>query len=224
MTDQDNKAEKEQEELERKCWNSLMLVEDAKVLEEIGKALDLEISADIVGKTNLLFKFLLRSLNAESVQDSEDHGCAMFLKLWDLLEGEIKDIKENLEIKVENTIELLKPKNENVIGLSKKEIGIGENNPIFDIRKLKELKISGKIGGVGEKDKLSYVSLSYQISNAKKLGYSEEMICSSVIKAITPGSYLRTYLEGKQSLTLASLIEVMRSHFREKDSTSIFLN
>ena len=52
--------------------------------------------------------------------------------------------------------------------------------------------------------------------------YSEEMICSSVIKAITPGSYLRTYLESKHSLTLSSLIEVMRSHFREKDSTSIF--
>ena len=54
------------------------------------------------------------------------------------------------------------------------------------------------------------------------MGYSEEMICSSVIKAITPGSYLRTYLESKHSLTLSSLIEVMRSHFREKDSTSIF--
>ena len=54
------------------------------------------------------------------------------------------------------------------------------------------------------------------------MGYSEEMICSSVIKAITPGSYLRTYLESKHSLTLSSLVEVMRSHFREKDSTSIF--
>ena len=94
-----------------------------------------------------------------------------------------------------------------------------EKSPLIDIRKMKELKINGKIGGMGEKDKLSYISLSYQISNAKKLGYSEEMICSSVIRAITPGSHLRTYLESKQSLTLSSLIEVMRSHFREKDST-----
>ena len=56
----------------------------------------------------------------------------------------------------------------------------------------------------------------------KKKGHSEEVICCAVINAITPGSHLRTYLESKQSLTLSSLIEVMRSHFREKDSTSIF--
>ena len=34
--------------------------------------------------------------------------------------------------------------------------------------KLKDFKISGYIGNVREKDKLSYTSLVYQIENAKK--------------------------------------------------------
>ena len=66
--------------------------------------------------------------------------------------------------------------------------------------------------------------LSFQISNAKKLGCPEELICSSVINAITPGSHLRTYLESKQTLTLTSLIEVMRSHFRGKIDLQYSLN
>ena len=69
-----------------------------------------------------------------------------------------------------------------------------EAGQIFVIRKMKEIKINGKIGGVGEKDKLSYVSLSYQISNAKKLGYAEEMICTAVIKVITPGSHFLFFI------------------------------
>ena len=38
----------------------------------------------------------------------------------------------------------------------------------MDVMKLKDFKISGSIGNVGEKDKLSYTSLVYQIENAKK--------------------------------------------------------
>ena len=74
----------------------------------------------------------------------------------------------------------------------------------------------------GEKDKLSFSSLSYQISNGLKLGYSQEIVCAAVLKAISPGNNLRTYLESKVDLTITSLIEIMRSHFHEKDSTSVF--
>ena len=75
---------------------------------------------------------------------------------------------------------------------------------------------------MGEKDKLSYTSLSFQIQNAKKLGYSQENICGAVIKAISPSNYLRTYFESKPGLNLTSLLEILRSHFKEKDSASTF--
>ena len=188
-------------ELEMKCWSTLIKIKDAKVLEEIYNKLEIQIPPGHVGKAKLLFKFLLRKLNSEDVQNSEDKGLGWFLKLWDVL-SEGVDVPPRAGIKGE-------PDGETV-------------NSVLDIGRMKELKINGRIGGIGEKDRISYVSLSYQIGNAKKMGYSEEIICSSVIKAITPESHLRTYLESKHSLTLSSLIEVMRSHFREKDSTSIF--
>ena len=78
-------AEKEQEELEKKCWSRLMLIKDAKVLEEICTALEIEIPPGHASKTNFLCKLLLRKLNSEEIQNSEDHGCAYFLKCWDVL-------------------------------------------------------------------------------------------------------------------------------------------
>ena len=43
----------------------------------------------------------------------------------------------------------------------------------FLFKKLKNFKISGSIGGSGEKDKLSYMSLVYQIQNGRKTGYND---------------------------------------------------
>ena len=77
---------------------------------------------------------------------------------------------------------------------------------IYDLFKLKDLKFSGTIGGLGEKDKLSYSSLSYQIANARDVGYSEQVICAVVIKAISPGNNLRTYLQSKRDLNLKTLM------------------
>ena len=52
------------------------------------------------------------------------------------------------------------------------------------------------------------------------MGFSEEAICAAIVSAISPGIPLQSYLESKPNLTLASLVQVMQSHFREKDSTS----
>ena len=40
------------------------------------------------------------------------------------------------------------------------------------------------------------------------------------LEQFPPGIPLRSYLESKSNLTLESLVQIMRSHFREKDSTS----
>ena len=77
-------------------------------------------------------------------------------------------------------------------------------------------------GGLGERDKLSYTSLAYQIQNGRTAGFSEAEMCAGVIKTIAPGNVLRSYLEPKFFLTVDSLIHIMRSHFKEKDSSSTF--
>ena len=92
----------------------------------------------------------------------------------------------------------------------------------FQIHKFRDFKINGLIGNPGQKDKLSYSSLSYQMQNGRERGFSEKEICSAVIRAITPGNTLRTYLECRECLDLKTLIKILRSHFKEKDSTSVF--
>lgn len=204
------------EAVESLCWEKLAGITDPEKLQEICAGLEVEVPATHVGKRNLVYKLLLKHLNSDTIAASEDQGMSTFLKLSDLL----KDVSPNVHSPSgsDSGSERDKPKLKNEPKIDHYD----DNNAFYHFEKLKELKINGKIGGVGEKDKLSYISLSYQISNAKKLGYSEEMICGAVIKAIMPGNHLRTYLESKHLLTLSSLIEIMRSHFREKDSSSVF--
>ena len=219
MTETEPKIETE--EIESRVWKRLVAEEDPEVLESLCTALEIQVQPADKGKRNDLFKLVLKFLNSETVLNSDDHGWAHYLKI-----DEVFSSKEELETHnpVDTTIVGEKP------GDVKKPFGgrvsppthRRHDDPFYELKKIKELKINGKIGGVGEKDRLSYVSLSYQISNAKKLGYSDEMIFGAVIKAITPGTHLRTYLESKQSLTLPSLMEVMRSHFQERDSSSVF--
>lgn len=96
------------------------------------------------------------------------------------------------------------------------------SNVLPSLQKLTTFKINGSIGSPGQKDKLSYTSLSYQITNGRDEGRTLKEITSAVIRAITPGTPLRTYLESRKKLSFSILFQILRSHFREKDSTSVF--
>jgi hypothetical protein len=86
----------------------------------------------------------------------------------------------------------------------------------------KDLKISGLIGEPGQKDRLSFSSLARQIESGLNKGYLEQDIMDSVIRAITPGLQLRSYLEGKADLTLPTLRRILRSHYQEKNATELY--
>ena len=88
--------------------------------------------------------------------------------------------------------------------------------------KFKEYKINGKIGTLGQKDRLIFSRLIFQINNGLKNGYSEHEICDAVIKSMAPDLALRTYLEGKDNLNLKTLSRTLRSHFKEPNATSLF--
>ena len=60
------------------------------------------------------------------------------------------------------------------------------------------------------------------MQNGQTAGFSEAEICTGVIKAIAPGNFSRLYLESKSFQTVDSLIQIMRSLFKEEDSSSSF--
>ena len=98
-----------------------------------------------------------------------------------------------------------------------------EQKPAVLISKFKrDFKISGQIGDLSQKDRLSFSSLVHQIENGLKNDYTEDEIKEAVIKAINPALSLRSYLEGKADLTLAKLTRIMRSHYQEKTATELY--
>ena len=86
----------------------------------------------------------------------------------------------------------------------------------------RELKIIGRIGEPGQKDKLSFVSLGRQIEGASKNGYKSVEVVDAVVRAINPGMRLRSYLEGLDDLTLPRLRRILRSHYPEKSATELY--
>ena len=91
---------------------------------------------------------------------------------------------------------------------------------VFDVKKLKDFKINGTIGGTEKEGKLAYSSLLYQIQNGQKLKYEDEDICAAVIRAISATDPLRTYFEMEQDLTLESVKKHLKNRFKEKDSAA----
>ena len=68
---------------------------------------------------------------------------------------------------------------------------------------------------------LPFDSLLYQVDVATKT-FSEHAICAAIIKAIAPGSNLRSYLESTPDLSLEEVMEFLKSHFQEKGSSAYF--
>lgn len=86
----------------------------------------------------------------------------------------------------------------------------------------KDFKIAGQIGEPGQKDKLTFSSLARQIEHGLSKGFPELEIVDAVIRAISPGMQLRSYLEGKTNLTLPTLRRILRCHYQEKSATDLY--
>jgi len=85
----------------------------------------------------------------------------------------------------------------------------------------KDFKIRGLIGEVHQKDKLSFISLQKQIEEGTEKGYPEKEIVNAVIRAFTPGLYLRNVLETTEGLTLEKLTKFLQSHYLERSTTDL---
>ena len=86
----------------------------------------------------------------------------------------------------------------------------------------RQFKISGQIGEPEQKDKISFSSLARQIQTGLSQGYDESEIVDGVIRSITPGMVLRSYLETYKELTLDRLKKILRSHYGAKNTSELY--
>ena len=135
MSGDDDKANLQFVEREAMCL--LTMVEDAAELQKIFGILTVDCPETLHGKSALLLKYLLRHLNSEDLEKSDDGGLSTFLKLYECLSQETKD-QSNLKKKEELEVD---KKKENINLREKIKI-----KPLFDVQKLKDFKISGTVG------------------------------------------------------------------------------
>lgn len=86
----------------------------------------------------------------------------------------------------------------------------------------RDFRINGHVGESTAKDTLSFSSLEHQIESGLRKGYPETEVVEAVVRAISPGLKLRSYLEGKVDLTLTNLRQILRAHYAEKDATVLY--
>ena len=181
---------------------------DLDHLVAITEELKVTIPQEQLGNKLFLIKRIVRYLHSDEVEKLDDQGNAIFLKLHDDLKTILGDVTP--EIKVEGV-----GKNENPTFSSK-------DKSVVQVHRLRDFKINGTVGSLDQKDTLSYTSLSFQIAQGKKAGYTFEEIQAAIIKAIKPTSSLRNYLEGRVNMEEKAFIQVLRSHYKEKDSAAVF--
>ena len=88
----------------------------------------------------------------------------------------------------------------------------------------RQFKITGQVGELNQKDKLSYTSLVRQIEASMDQEFTEKEIREGVIRAISPGLVLTSYLETSSDLTLNRVRKIIRSHYGVKDTTEMYQN
>ena len=80
---------------------------------------------------------------------------------------------------------------------------------------VREFKVSGQIGELGHKDKLTCVSLIHQIDSGLERGYLDKDICDAGSKAISPHSCLRNCILTFPQCSLKKLSSILRVFFQE---------
>ncbi|XP_071808982.1 uncharacterized protein [Asterias amurensis] len=178
----------------------------------------LDLEAEDVEKTPKgrlrILRRLLTRINSE-VEDSDDGG----LELLQTLDSFMKDLKQESEDESVSIDPSSPPKLE-----STEAPTTHPSATPTDVAHLlrREFRISGQIGEPGQKDRLSFTSLANQIEAGLEKSYPDRDIVQGVIRAIAPGSSLRSYLEGRSKISLPSLRRIIRAHYQERDATDLY--
>ena len=207
--------------MRREVVQRLSLLNDEQ-LEEVATQLDVTVAAPKRGKQGALLNSILRHLTSETVEDLEDEGLSVFLKLND-------EMAEMLEVKHDGTTHDVKEEEsengrtnvESPDTEAEDERVVGGKQTKMSFHKIREFKITGGMVASGDKP-LDYASLCYQMQEAKEMGYSALEVRSAVIKAMKAGSSLRKYFESEgASLTEKEFRAMLRSYHEVEDSAEL---
>ena len=165
------------------------------------------------GKTNpALLRRVRKHLSSDAVEGQEDEGLAVLQKVLKVLKETPSGTQQP---ETQPAVQGEEAVSSQSCAPSSTEVAAG---PVFR----REFKIFGQIGDAGQKDKITFLSLMHQIEAGLARKYKEREVVEAVIRAINPASRLRSYLEGKPSLTLADLRRILRSHYGERDATELY--
>ena len=170
-----------------------------------------------------VLRWVGRCLGREEVEDMEDGGLSILQGVLSIMEDLVESTSKKEEDIAPGTDEDgTTPKEERIP--SPTQATSHDQVPLSVLATLmrRDFKVSGQIGEPGQKDKVSFTSLMRQLDAGKDKGYAERELVEGVIKAISPGMRLRSYLESKEKLTLSTLKEILEVHFREGDATALY--
>ena len=213
----DKYSEEERQFLEEIAFNRLPQINEDQ-LREVAQKFELKDT----GTKICLYKVILGYFS--SIETTSFEGLKVFVELNELLDKFFikKCLKESPQKPEDN---ILKSKLQKCLKTSPQKLlktELTSENELTQITKFREFKINGKIGTPDQKEKLSFMSLIYQMNSGIEKGFSERDICEAVIKSISPDLPLRSYLEGKETMDMATLSKILRSHFKEPNSTALF--
>lgn len=85
----------------------------------------------------------------------------------------------------------------------------------------KDFKIQGGMITEGTSN-ISYTSLLRQIHAGLERGYPENDVIEAVVRIVDPTTPLRHYLDGRSDLSLTSLKDILKAHFKECPITDLY--
>ena len=196
----------------------------------------LGIEEDVAGKTKMqLIKIIRKEIDGKMESD-EKAACVCLEQLFAYVKGTVKGTLEQTGGSTKET-----EKKPVANGTKGEKMGSGEDtknelveqdtgNILSQLAGTKaassllrrEYKLSGQIGEPGQTEKFTFVSLMHQIDSGLKRGYKESEIVDAVIRAISPHSSLRSYVETLNDLSLAKLRRILRVHYREKAASEVY--
>ena len=210
------------EQLQLQVESRLFEQDEKGLAEMIGL---LGIDDDLAGKSKMQrIKIITKTIDSKMAGD-EKEARACLEQLLAFVTGNVPPLEE---VEQKPAASGVKTEKQSSDGGPKQEKGV--EDILSQLAKTKssssllrrEFKISGQIGEPGQTEKLTFVSLMHQIDSGLKRDYQENEIVDAVIRAISPHSSLRSYVETLSDLSLAKLRRILRVHYREKTASEVY--
>ena len=183
--------------------SKLGLISDDQ-LEEILTDLDLKVTAEKRKKGDAVFNAISRHLSSEDMEDLDDEGLSIFLKVLTKLDEMLEENKNDLK-SVENETAEKEEKEPKSTEDGEEEKAKKKPEPVklgasaaavtrIEYHRMKDFRIEGgTVNGT-----LSYRNVFFQMEKGLELGYSKTEVLNAVVKAMKPG-VLRSYCESPEN-------------------------